>query len=68
MPTKRDDLMGRNPSHPTRRNKWLSANCPVCGDELKYKPGYKPKTCTKGDCMRKYYHDMDRETWADPKA
>ena len=63
-----DDLTKRNAAHPSRRRKWLSANCPVCGDEYKYKPDYKPKTCAKGDCMRKYLHDMDRETWADPNG
>ena len=63
-----DDFTKRNAMHPSRRRKWLSANCPVCGDEYKYKPGYKPKTCNKGDCTRQYHHDMDKDTWVDPKG
>ena len=55
-----------NYAHPSMRSKWLTATCPVCGKEYKYRRDYKPKTCNNGNCMRLFHHNLDVDTWVQP--
>lgn len=33
--------------------RWDRAECPMCGEEFLYAPGYKPPTCGRFGCLRK---------------
>lgn len=36
---------------------WEYEKCPICGQPFPYvKGGYKPKTCSKFDCVHQYHH------------
>ena len=34
------------------KKNWFKAICPICGKEYEYLKGYKPKTCSKFDCLQ----------------
>jgi hypothetical protein len=34
---------------------WLKAKCPICNDEYMYTSRFKPATCSKYECVHKWY-------------
>lgn len=36
--------------------KWVKAQCPECGGEYEHPEDFKPATCAKEECVKKFLH------------
>jgi hypothetical protein len=34
---------------------WLKSKCPICDDEYAYTERFKPATCSKYECVHRYF-------------